>query len=267
MARCCSPTSSPPPARWREPGPAPRRPGRSRSCSAARARTRSSRSPPWLAGEPRQGRLGVGRRTLSRPAHPVQDGVRAGRGVVADRSRGRPGPHRGRRDDRAGFRGTARRARRSTAVRRHPGGAAVPRPPAHRRAPPGRPRGGRAGCRRLRGRRPRSRRAPGLHASGRLPGTAVTALTGGVDGRDLLDEPLHVRLDTLAHLLAADEHAPLRMPGVRGRSPEQASGVLDDALAAGHQGVVVKALDAPYAAGRRGWAGRRSSPCTPSTSS
>jgi DNA ligase 1 len=73
-----------------------------------------------------------------------------------------------------------------------------------------------------------------------------------LDGRDLLDEPLHVRLDALAGLLADDAHAPLRMPGVRSPEPEQAAEVLDGALSAGHEGVVVKALDAPYAAGRRG---------------
>ena len=73
-----------------------------------------------------------------------------------------------------------------------------------------------------------------------------------LDGRDLLDEPLHVRLDALAELLADDVHAPLRMPGVRSPDPEQAAEVLDGALSAGHEGVVVKALDAPYAAGRRG---------------
>jgi DNA ligase-1 len=73
-----------------------------------------------------------------------------------------------------------------------------------------------------------------------------------LDGRDLLDEPLHVRLDALAQLLAGEEHAALRMPGVRRPDPEQAAGVLDDALSAGHEGVVVKALGAPYAAGRRG---------------
>jgi DNA ligase-1 len=73
-----------------------------------------------------------------------------------------------------------------------------------------------------------------------------------LDGRDLLDEPLHVRLDALAALLEAEEHAALRMPGVRRPSPEQATDVLDSALSAGHEGVVVKSLDAPYAAGRRG---------------
>ncbi|SEO47593.1 ATP-dependent DNA ligase [Trujillonella endophytica] len=73
-----------------------------------------------------------------------------------------------------------------------------------------------------------------------------------LDGRDLLDEPLTVRLDALAGLLSGEEHAPLRMPGVRSPTPEQAAAALDAALAAGHEGVVVKALDAPYAAGRRG---------------
>jgi DNA ligase-1 len=73
-----------------------------------------------------------------------------------------------------------------------------------------------------------------------------------LDGRDLLDEPLEVRLDALAGLLADEAHAALRMPGVREPSPEQAAEVLESALAAGHEGVVVKALDAPYAAGRRG---------------
>ena len=81
-----------------------------------------------------------------------------------------------------------------------------------------------------------------------------------LDGRDLLDEPLTVRLDALADLLADDAHAPLRMPGVRSPDPGQAAAVLDDALAAGHEGVVVKALDAPYAAGRRGKAWQKVKP-------
>ncbi|MGK5115584.1 MULTISPECIES: ATP-dependent DNA ligase [unclassified Geodermatophilus] len=81
-----------------------------------------------------------------------------------------------------------------------------------------------------------------------------------LDGRDLLDEPLHVRLDALAGLLADDAHAALRMPGVRSPSAEQAAGVLDDALGAGHEGVVVKALDATYAAGRRGRAWQKVKP-------
>ncbi len=81
-----------------------------------------------------------------------------------------------------------------------------------------------------------------------------------LDGRDLLDEPLDVRLDTLAELLADGAHAPLRMPGMRRPAPEQAAQVLDDALSGGHEGVVVKALDAPYAAGRRGKAWQKVKP-------
>ncbi|MGR6964611.1 ATP-dependent DNA ligase [Geodermatophilus sp. URMC 61] len=81
-----------------------------------------------------------------------------------------------------------------------------------------------------------------------------------LDGRDLLDEPLAVRLDALAGLLAGEEHAALRMPGVRRPTPEQAAEVLDGALTAGHEGVVVKALDAPYAAGRRGRAWQKVKP-------
>jgi DNA ligase-1 len=81
-----------------------------------------------------------------------------------------------------------------------------------------------------------------------------------LDGRDLLDEPLHVRLDALAGLLADEEHAALRMPGVRSPEPEHAAQVLDGALSAGHEGVVVKALDAPYAAGRRGRAWQKVKP-------
>jgi DNA ligase 1 len=81
-----------------------------------------------------------------------------------------------------------------------------------------------------------------------------------LDGRDLIDEPLSVRLDALAGLLADDEHAALRMPGVRSPTPEQADDVLAAALAGGHEGVVVKALDAPYAAGRRGRAWQKVKP-------
>jgi DNA ligase 1 len=81
-----------------------------------------------------------------------------------------------------------------------------------------------------------------------------------LDGRDLLDEPLAVRLDALAELLADEQHAALRMPGVRRPTPEQAAEVLDGALSGGHEGVVVKALDAPYAAGRRGKAWQKVKP-------
>ncbi|GAA1823105.1 ATP-dependent DNA ligase [Agromyces salentinus] len=68
-----------------------------------------------------------------------------------------------------------------------------------------------------------------------------------VDGRDLLDEPLRVRIAELERI-AADH----RIPGEVTDDPEVAERVSREALAAGQEGVVVKAIDAPYAAGRRG---------------
>jgi DNA ligase 1 len=81
-----------------------------------------------------------------------------------------------------------------------------------------------------------------------------------LDGRDLLDEPLAARLDALAGLLADEAHAPLRMRDRRRPTPQQAEQVLAEALAAGHEGVVVKDLAAPYAAGRRGRAWQKVKP-------
>jgi DNA ligase 1 len=76
-----------------------------------------------------------------------------------------------------------------------------------------------------------------------------------LDGADLLDEPLHVRLDALERV--AGEH---RMPGALRPTPEEAAEVLERALEAGHEGVVVKSLSAPYAAGRRGRAWQKVKP-------
>ena len=76
-----------------------------------------------------------------------------------------------------------------------------------------------------------------------------------VDGRDLIDEPLVVRLEELARV--AGEHV---VPGVRGPSPDEAAALLDKALAEGHEGVMVKSLDSPYAAGRRGKAWQKVKP-------
>ena len=68
-----------------------------------------------------------------------------------------------------------------------------------------------------------------------------------VDGRDLLDEPLSTRLGELERIAA--EH---RIPGEVTADPEVAERVSRDALAAGQEGIVVKAIGSPYAAGRRG---------------
>jgi DNA ligase-1 len=67
-------------------------------------------------------------------------------------------------------------------------------------------------------------------------------------GEDLLDLPYAERSQRLAAVLPEQ----LRVPRTVADSLEQATGFQDDALAHGHEGVVVKALDAPYAAGRRG---------------
>jgi DNA ligase-1 len=68
-----------------------------------------------------------------------------------------------------------------------------------------------------------------------------------VDGRDLLDEPLSTRLAELERI--APGH---RIPGEVTAEPEVAERVSREALAAGQEGVVVKAIGSPYAAGRRG---------------
>ena len=68
-----------------------------------------------------------------------------------------------------------------------------------------------------------------------------------LDGRDLIDEPLSTRLELLDRAVGD-----ARMPGVVTDDPVEAEEFSRRALAAGHEGVMVKALDAPYAAGRRG---------------
>ncbi|MET0975363.1 MAG: ATP-dependent DNA ligase [Leifsonia sp.] len=68
-----------------------------------------------------------------------------------------------------------------------------------------------------------------------------------IDGRDLLDEPFSVRRSELDRIAPAH-----RVPGEITDDPEVAERVSRDALAAGHEGVVVKAVGSTYAAGRRG---------------
>ncbi|MER5595924.1 ATP-dependent DNA ligase [Streptomyces sp. NPDC002265] len=73
-----------------------------------------------------------------------------------------------------------------------------------------------------------------------------------VDGRDLLDLPLTERHAELARLVPE----PIRVRRTRAsQAPEdvrEAEEFLATTLRRGHEGVVVKALDAPYSAGRRG---------------
>ena len=76
-----------------------------------------------------------------------------------------------------------------------------------------------------------------------------------VDGEDLLDMPLR---DRRAHLQTI---APgLTIPGAFTSTSADAEHVLADALAAGHEGVVVKDAASLYAAGRRGKAWRKVKP-------
>lgn len=75
------------------------------------------------------------------------------------------------------------------------------------------------------------------------------------DGADLLDEPLERRLDQLAE--AAAGH---RIPGTVTDDPAEAAAVFAEAVGRGHEGVVVKAADSAYAAGRRGKAWRKVKP-------
>jgi DNA ligase-1 len=68
------------------------------------------------------------------------------------------------------------------------------------------------------------------------------------DGVDLLDAPTADRLAALDALVPS-EH---RVDRLMTSGPSQAAAFLDATLAAGHEGVMAKAPDAPYLAGRRG---------------
>jgi DNA ligase-1 len=76
-----------------------------------------------------------------------------------------------------------------------------------------------------------------------------------LDGTDLIDAPLRER-NVALHKAVGD----LVIPGAMEPTTEQAEQVLADALAKGHEGVVLKALDSTYQAGRRGKAWRKIKP-------
>ncbi|MBV8951801.1 MAG: ATP-dependent DNA ligase [Actinobacteria bacterium] len=76
-----------------------------------------------------------------------------------------------------------------------------------------------------------------------------------VDGTDLLEAPLRERLAVLDQI--AQGH---RIPAVATEDADVAASVLDEALAAGHEGVMVKSLESPYDAGRRGGSWRKVKP-------
>jgi len=76
-----------------------------------------------------------------------------------------------------------------------------------------------------------------------------------VDGTGLLDDPLERRLEVLEAVAGAH-----RLPHLVTADAAEAERFADRALAAGHEGVMVKALDAPYDAGRRGTRWRKVKP-------
>jgi ATP-dependent DNA ligase I len=93
--------------------------------------------------------------------------------------------------------------------------------------------------------------------SGRPPEGVVTFLFDvlHVAGDDLLDTPLEeraVRLEAIA------PH--LKIPSVLTADPDEAQRILDEALSAGHEGVVVKDAASLYSAGRRGKTWRKVKP-------
>ena len=69
-----------------------------------------------------------------------------------------------------------------------------------------------------------------------------------VDGADLLDSPASERFATLAAAVPEDA----RVRRLVTSDTAEAGAFLDEAIGRGHEGVVVKSLDAPYEAGRRG---------------
>jgi ATP-dependent DNA ligase I len=82
--------------------------------------------------------------------------------------------------------------------------------------------------------------------SGRLTPLFFDVLHAG--GEDLIDSPGSERFTALADVVPAAQ----RVPRAVAADADAARVVLDDSLAAGHEGVLVKSLEAPYAAGRRG---------------
>src|SRR2546423_4913265 len=68
------------------------------------------------------------------------------------------------------------------------------------------------------------------------------------DGEPVVDDPLSQRLERLDGLIPESA----RVPRIFTSDAEEASQFQKEALARGHEGVMVKLLSAPYAAGRRG---------------
>jgi DNA ligase-1 len=81
-----------------------------------------------------------------------------------------------------------------------------------------------------------------------VPLTALFFDVLHADGADVLDAPAARRAEVLAAVVPEAGRVPRRVV----EDAAGAEAMLADALARGHEGVVVKSLEAPYAAGRRG---------------
>jgi DNA ligase-1 len=109
--------------------------------------------------------------------------------------------------------------------------------------------------------RPRGRFQDTMAAFGAHDGVAGAALVARffdclhLDGDDLLDRPLTERTEALERVAA-----PWRVPATLTATVAEAEAVLADALAAGHEGVVIKGAASRYAAGRRGGSWRKVKP-------
>jgi DNA ligase-1 len=75
------------------------------------------------------------------------------------------------------------------------------------------------------------------------------------DGDDLIDERLEIRQQHLDAVVGE-----LAIPRVVTDDATEAQALLDESLATGHEGAMVKALDSPYEAGRRGGSWRKVKP-------
>ena len=75
-------------------------------------------------------------------------------------------------------------------------------------------------------------------------------------GAALVDEPLAARRVVLDELVPA----PFRLPSIVTADADEAAVFMDDAVGRGLEGVMVKDLDSPYAAGRRGGSWRKVKP-------
>lgn len=69
-----------------------------------------------------------------------------------------------------------------------------------------------------------------------------------LDGEDLIDLTTRERIEIGGRILPPE----ITVPRLVEADPDAASAFLEDALARGHEGVMVKDLDSPYQAGRRG---------------